>query len=226
MSPRKSRLAIGLGRALVRVWHSPRRCRWPWPSRRPTRRAGHAPRSWTRSPSPRRAASRSCRTCRSRCRCVTSSCSRTSPPKTSATSTASCPACRSTACSRRSPASSCAASSTDDFGIGTDPAVGVYVDGVYAGRGGGVLLPFTDLRAHRSAEGSAGHAVRPQHRGRCDLDHHHAARTTRTARAPSCAWATTARPTSRAWPTSPSATPRRSASTASSTTATAGSRTR
>ena len=26
---------------------------------------------------------------------------------------------------------------TDDFGIGTDPAVGVFVDGVYGGRGGG-----------------------------------------------------------------------------------------
>src|SRR3546814_11475125 len=35
--------------------------------------------------------------------------------------------------------------STDDFGIGPDPAVGVYVDGVYAGRGGGVRLPFTDV---------------------------------------------------------------------------------
>lgn len=35
--------------------------------------------------------------------------------------------------------------STDDFGIGTDPAVGIYVDGVYGGRGGGVLLPFIDV---------------------------------------------------------------------------------
>jgi len=45
---------------------------------------------------------------------------------------------------------------TDDFGIGTDPAVGVYVDGVYAGRGGGVLLPFTDLQRIEVLKGPQG----------------------------------------------------------------------
>lgn len=46
--------------------------------------------------------------------------------------------------------------STDDFGIGTDPAVGVYVDGVYAGRGGGVLLPFTDVQRIEVLKGPQG----------------------------------------------------------------------
>jgi len=45
---------------------------------------------------------------------------------------------------------------TDDFGIGTDPAVGVYVDGVYAGRGGGVLLPFTDVQRIEVLKGPQG----------------------------------------------------------------------
>jgi iron complex outermembrane receptor protein len=46
--------------------------------------------------------------------------------------------------------------STDDFGIGTDPAVGIYVDGVYAGRGGGVLLPFTDVERIEVLKGPQG----------------------------------------------------------------------
>ncbi|MEG3789917.1 TonB-dependent receptor [Lysobacter sp. CCNWLW3] len=46
--------------------------------------------------------------------------------------------------------------STDDFGIGTDPAVGIYVDGVYAGRGGGVLLPFTDVERIEILKGPQG----------------------------------------------------------------------
>jgi iron complex outermembrane receptor protein len=37
--------------------------------------------------------------------------------------------------------------STDDFGIGTDPAVGVYIDGVYAARSGGALLALIDGRS-------------------------------------------------------------------------------
>lgn len=45
---------------------------------------------------------------------------------------------------------------TEDFGIGTDPAVGVYVDGVYAGRGGGVLLPFTDVQRIEVLKGPQG----------------------------------------------------------------------
>lgn len=46
--------------------------------------------------------------------------------------------------------------STDDFGIGTDPAVGVYVDGVYAGRGGGTVLPFLDVERVEVLKGPQG----------------------------------------------------------------------
>jgi iron complex outermembrane receptor protein len=46
--------------------------------------------------------------------------------------------------------------STDDFGIGTDPAVGIYVDGVYGGRGGGVLLPFLDVERIEVLKGPQG----------------------------------------------------------------------
>jgi iron complex outermembrane recepter protein len=35
--------------------------------------------------------------------------------------------------------------STSDFGIGTESAVGVYIDGVYAARSGGALLAFNDV---------------------------------------------------------------------------------
>ena len=34
---------------------------------------------------------------------------------------------------------------TLDYGIGTDPAVGVYVDGVYQTRAGGALLALNDV---------------------------------------------------------------------------------
>ncbi|MFC4314316.1 TonB-dependent receptor [Steroidobacter flavus] len=34
---------------------------------------------------------------------------------------------------------------TSDFGVGTDPAVGVYVDGIYAARSGASLLAFNDI---------------------------------------------------------------------------------
>ncbi len=34
---------------------------------------------------------------------------------------------------------------TNDFGIGTDPAVAVYVDGVYVGRSGSAMLHFNDI---------------------------------------------------------------------------------
>src|SRR3546814_11236817 len=46
--------------------------------------------------------------------------------------------------------------STDGFGIGTDPAVGVDVDGVYAERCGDVLLPVTDVEGIGVLKGPQG----------------------------------------------------------------------
>lgn len=46
--------------------------------------------------------------------------------------------------------------STGDFGIGTDPTVGVYIDGVYAGRGGGTVLPFLDVERIEVLKGPQG----------------------------------------------------------------------
>lgn len=43
-----------------------------------------------------------------------------------------------------------------DFGIGTDPAVGVYVDGIYAGRSGGVVTEFSDLARIEVLKGPQG----------------------------------------------------------------------
>ncbi len=46
---------------------------------------------------------------------------------------------------RRSRAIRFAAFRPSDFGVGTDPAVGVYVDGIYAARSGASLLAFNDI---------------------------------------------------------------------------------
>jgi len=35
---------------------------------------------------------------------------------------------------------------TNDFGIGTDSPVGVYIDGVYSGKTGGALMNFNDVQ--------------------------------------------------------------------------------
>lgn len=46
--------------------------------------------------------------------------------------------------------------STGDFGVGTDPAVGVYIDGVYAARSGGALLAFNDVERIEVLKGPQG----------------------------------------------------------------------
>lgn len=45
---------------------------------------------------------------------------------------------------------------TSDFGVGTDPAVGVYVDGVYAARSGAALLAFSDVARIEVLKGPQG----------------------------------------------------------------------
>ena len=45
---------------------------------------------------------------------------------------------------------------TDDFGVGTDSAVGVYIDGVYAARSGGALLAFNDIKRIEVLKGPQG----------------------------------------------------------------------
>ena len=46
--------------------------------------------------------------------------------------------------------------STGDFGIGTDPAVGVYIDGVYSARTGGAMLAFNDIERIEVLKGPQG----------------------------------------------------------------------
>ena len=46
--------------------------------------------------------------------------------------------------------------STSDFGVGTDPAVGIYVDGVYAARSGASLLAFNDVERIEVIKGPQG----------------------------------------------------------------------
>ena len=46
--------------------------------------------------------------------------------------------------------------STDDFGVGTDPAVGVYIDGVYSARSGGALLALDDVERVEVLKGPQG----------------------------------------------------------------------
>ncbi len=45
---------------------------------------------------------------------------------------------------------------TDDFGIGADPAVGVYIDGVYVARGGGSKVAFNDIERIEILNGPQG----------------------------------------------------------------------
>src|SRR6185295_3205829 len=45
---------------------------------------------------------------------------------------------------------------TSDFGIGTDPAVGVYVDGIYSARTGASMLAFNDIERIEVLKGPQG----------------------------------------------------------------------
>ena len=45
---------------------------------------------------------------------------------------------------------------TGDFGVGTDPAVGVYVDGIYAARSGASMLAFNDIERIEVLKGPQG----------------------------------------------------------------------
>ncbi|ACI97755.1 TonB dependent receptor, putative [Rhodospirillum centenum SW] len=45
---------------------------------------------------------------------------------------------------------------TDDFGVGTDPAVGIYVDGFYSARSGASLLAFNDVERIEVLKGPQG----------------------------------------------------------------------
>lgn len=45
---------------------------------------------------------------------------------------------------------------TSDFGVGTDPAVGVYVDGIYSARSGASLLAFNDVERIEVVKGPQG----------------------------------------------------------------------
>jgi len=45
---------------------------------------------------------------------------------------------------------------TGDFGVGTDPAVGVYVDGIYAARSGASMLAFNDIERIEILKGPQG----------------------------------------------------------------------
>ncbi len=45
---------------------------------------------------------------------------------------------------------------TSDFGVGTDPAVGIYVDGIYAARSGASLLAFNDIERVEVLKGPQG----------------------------------------------------------------------
>ena len=45
---------------------------------------------------------------------------------------------------------------TDDFGIGTDPSVGIFVDGIYSGRSGSSLIFFNDINRVEVLKGPQG----------------------------------------------------------------------
>ena len=65
---------------------------------------------------------------------------------------------------------------TNDFGIGGDPSVAMFVDGIWSGRTGGVDDRDVRRRARRGREGPAGNAVRPELDRRRSQCHHEQAR--------------------------------------------------
>ncbi len=59
-----------------------------------------------------------------------------------------------------------------------DPTVGVFIDGVYLGINGGVVLDIFDLESIEVLRGPQGHPLRPQHDGRRGADQHQEAEPT------------------------------------------------
>jgi hypothetical protein len=62
-----------------------------------------------------------------------------------------------------------------DFIATNDPAVGIYVDGIYLGRTVGAMLDSSDIARVEVLRGPARDAVRPQHAGWGGEHHHRAA---------------------------------------------------
>ena len=131
-----------------------RRARAGGRARRRGVRAGATTRRW--SPSPRRAASRKSRRCRSR-----SSCSgREDIAKVGAVNLAQVadfvPGLTIDASQPTQPSYALRGLGNGDFGIGTDAPVGVYVNGIYTGKTGGALLNFNDVKRVEVLKGPQG----------------------------------------------------------------------
>ena len=63
-----------------------------------------------------------------------------------------------------------------DLQITKDPAVGVYLDGVYLGRSAGLTADIADVQAIEVLRECTGHSLRPQHHWRCDINSQRTAR--------------------------------------------------
>jgi iron complex outermembrane receptor protein len=110
---------------------------------------------------------------------------------------------------------------TADFGIGTDPAIGVYVNGVYMARSGASLLTFNDverIEVLRGRRARCSGATARRVRSRSSRD----SRPTISTGSSSSGWATTASSGPRAWSTCRCPAASHCARPASGTRATAG----